>query len=272
MSAVNVLGVNLKGPNPAPFLSPFPFEITFECTMQLSDDLEWKVTYVGSSETKKYDQVITSILVGPVMVGTNKFVLETDVPNTDLIPSHEAIGITVILLSGFYREKEFVRIGYYVNVDYDPIYNIDPEARPKKPDFGKMLRDITLSPRVTRFPIDWVGDSPFGGVPMNIGGEAVEKVYDYTEDTIPKPAPAPVVETGKDFTTVLESKLSCLIFQYLDMFQLGNCRRVSKGWKSIIDGGININHIDLSVIEWENEEIDRKMLEFVIKQSSPSFQ
>jgi len=270
MSAVNVLGVNLKGPNPAPFFSPFLLEITFECTMQLSDDLEWKVTYVGSSESKKYDQVLTSILVGPVMVGANKFVLETDVPNTDLIPPHEAIGITVILLSGYYREKEFVRVGYYVNNDYDPIYNINPEDRPKKPDFSKILRDITLQPRVTRFPIDWIGES-FGGPQMNYGGEAVEKVYDYEEGNAPKPAPVVEIQ-GKDFTTVLESKLSCLIFQYLDMFQLGNCRRVSKGWKSIIDGGINVSRVDLSVIEWENEEIDRKMVEFIIRQCSPTFE
>lgn len=50
----------------------------FCCLVQLNlrVDLEWKVTYVGSSESKKHDQTLASILVGPVQVGVNKFILE----------------------------------------------------------------------------------------------------------------------------------------------------------------------------------------------------
>ena len=37
-------------------------------------DLEWKIIYVGSSESKEYDQVLDSIMVGPVPPGVNQFI------------------------------------------------------------------------------------------------------------------------------------------------------------------------------------------------------
>jgi hypothetical protein len=43
--------------------------------MYLSD-LEWKLTYVGSAEDENYDQQLESVLVGPVNVGTYRFVLQ----------------------------------------------------------------------------------------------------------------------------------------------------------------------------------------------------
>lgn len=39
-------------------------------------DLEWKIIYVGSAEDDRYDQVLDSIMVGPVPVGINKFVFQ----------------------------------------------------------------------------------------------------------------------------------------------------------------------------------------------------
>lgn len=39
-------------------------------------DLEWKVTYVGSAEDSRHDQVLESVLVGPVAVGPYRFVLQ----------------------------------------------------------------------------------------------------------------------------------------------------------------------------------------------------
>lgn len=39
-------------------------------------DLEWKIVYVGSAEDDRYDQVLDSIMVGPVPVGINKFVFQ----------------------------------------------------------------------------------------------------------------------------------------------------------------------------------------------------
>lgn len=37
-------------------------------------DLEWRMIYVGSAESQEYDQVLDSIMVGPIPVGVNKFV------------------------------------------------------------------------------------------------------------------------------------------------------------------------------------------------------
>ena len=144
--------------NPAPFLSPFSFEITFECLQPLSDDLEWKVLYVGSAEDTSHDQVLDEILVGPIPVGINKFVLQADAPDISQIPEGDILGVTVVLVTCSYREKEFVRVGYYVNNEYTEEY--DEEAGPPKPlNMSKVKRSVLAEkPRVTRFPIQW-GDA-----------------------------------------------------------------------------------------------------------------
>lgn len=39
-------------------------------------DLEWKIIYVGSAESEEYDQVLDSVLVGPVPAGRHMFVFQ----------------------------------------------------------------------------------------------------------------------------------------------------------------------------------------------------
>ncbi|KAL9188968.1 hypothetical protein ACHAXT_011458 [Thalassiosira profunda] len=154
MALVNVVNMAVLD-NPAPFLSPFSFEITFECLQPLEDDLEWKVMYVGQADNSTKDQVLDEILVGPVPVGINKFILQADAPDTSQIPESDILGVTVVLVTCSYREKEFVRIGYYVNNEYAEPY--DPEKGPPSPlDVSKVRRAILAEkPRVTRFPIQW---------------------------------------------------------------------------------------------------------------------
>ncbi|KAH0629626.1 hypothetical protein JD844_011846 [Phrynosoma platyrhinos] len=127
MARVSVLGASLLE-NPSPFGHPLRFQVQFECGEALPHDLEWKIIYVGSAESEEYDQVLDSVLVGPVPAGRHMFLFE-----------------------------EFIRIGYYVNNEY-----MDPELRenpPIKPDFSQLQRNILASnPRVTRFHINW--DSP----------------------------------------------------------------------------------------------------------------
>jgi hypothetical protein len=41
-----------------------------------ASDLEWKITYVGSAEDSRYDQVLDSVLVGPVQAGPFRFVFQ----------------------------------------------------------------------------------------------------------------------------------------------------------------------------------------------------
>ncbi|OBT56820.1 hypothetical protein VE04_04368 [Pseudogymnoascus sp. 24MN13] len=153
MSVVSLLGVNVLN-NPAKFGDSYEFEITFECLEQLQKDLEWKLTYVGSATSDEHDQELDSLLVGPIPVGVNKFIFEADPPDTKRIPDAEILGVTVILLTCAYDGREFVRVGYYVNNEYDAVeLDVDPPAKP--------LRDLRPQeragekPRVTRFAIKW---------------------------------------------------------------------------------------------------------------------
>lgn len=87
-------------------------------------------------------------------MGVNKFLFEADPPNTARIPGSDILGVTVILLSCTYDDREFVRVGYYVNNEYvDPAMNEEP---PAKPVLDKLRRNILADkPRVTRFQIKW---------------------------------------------------------------------------------------------------------------------
>ncbi|KAG9204578.1 Histone chaperone asf1 [Epicoccum nigrum] len=141
MSVVSLLGVEVKN-NPAQFDAPYEFEITFECLEQLQK---------GDNE---YDQELDSVLVGPLPVGVNKFLFRADPPDLSRIPNSEIIGVTVILLSCSYDDREFVRVGYYVNNEYvDEALALEP---PSKPVIEKVQRQILAEkPRVTRFAIKW---------------------------------------------------------------------------------------------------------------------
>ncbi|KAI3641000.1 hypothetical protein MIR68_001878 [Amoeboaphelidium protococcarum] len=153
MSLVNILDVQVLD-NPAPFRNPFQFEITFECIAALEEDLEWRIIYVGSAESEEHDQVLDNIMVGPVPVGVNKFVFQAPAPQIEKIPSTDAIGVTVVLLTCSYLNHEFVRVGYYVNNEY-----MDEQLKENPPtevQWDRIARSILSDkPRVTRFPIAW---------------------------------------------------------------------------------------------------------------------
>ncbi|KAI9822454.1 MAG: Histone chaperone asf1 [Pycnora praestabilis] len=153
MSVVSLLGVKVLN-NPATFSAPYEFEITFECLEQLQKDLEWKLTYVGSATSSEHDQELDSLLVGPIPVGVNKFIFEADAPDLKRIPTSEILGVTVILLTCSYDGREFVRVGYYVNNEYDSDeLNAEP---PAKPIIERVRRNVLAEkPRVTRFAIKW---------------------------------------------------------------------------------------------------------------------
>lgn len=105
-------------------------------------------------------------MVGPIPPGTNSFVFTSPSPDPSRIPPSELVGVTVILLTASYQDKEFVRVGYYVNTEYD-----DPELRklyadeatedmikqrPDPPVVEKLVRNVLAEkPRVTRFKIPW---------------------------------------------------------------------------------------------------------------------
>lgn len=116
--------------------------------MPLADHLTW---FLNSSE---YDQELDSLLVGPIPVGVNKFIFEADAPDLQRIPSSEILGVTVILLTCSYDGREFVRVGYYVNNEYDS-EELAAEP-PAKPVIERIRRNVLAEkPRVTRFAIKW---------------------------------------------------------------------------------------------------------------------
>jgi len=172
MAVVNVINMVVLD-NPTNFTNPFQFEITFECLQELSDDLEWKVLYVGSAHDSTRDQTLDEILVGPIPVGINKFVLQADAPDPSRLPCDEILGVTVVLVTCSFREREFVRVGYYVNNEYIDPDSPPPQVKlnedgtpqpaeiPKPPkwpelDLSKVQRQILGDkPRVTKFPIPW---------------------------------------------------------------------------------------------------------------------
>ena len=54
------------------------------------------------------------------------------------IPKEDAVGVTVVLLTCAYRSQEFIRVGYYVNNEYE-----SPELKenpPQETDFSKVSR------------------------------------------------------------------------------------------------------------------------------------
>lgn len=75
--------------------------------------------------------------------------LQADAPKIELLPKKDLLEVTVVLLSCLYNEKEFVRVGYYVNNEY-----IDEEMRENPPEqviIDQLQRSILANkPKVTR--------------------------------------------------------------------------------------------------------------------------
>jgi len=170
MAKVHVVSVDVME-NPAPFLTPFQFEITFECIEDLKGDLEWKIIYVGSAESEQYDQILDTVYVGPVPEGRHMFVFQAPPPDSTKIPVQDAVGATVVLITCSYHGDEFIRVGYYVNNEYT-----DPELKenpPAQPIFEQLQRNIlATSPRVTRFKIDWGESASENNLDNPIQGES----------------------------------------------------------------------------------------------------
>lgn len=155
---MNVTNVTVLD-NPSMFMNPFQFEISYECLCPLQDDLEWKLIYVGSAEDEKYDQVLESVLVGPVNIGNYRFVFQADPPELSKIPEEDTIGVTVLLLTCSYQGQEFIRVGYYVSNDY--VEEALREEPPARVLIEKVQRNILADkPRVTKFPIVFNSPAP----------------------------------------------------------------------------------------------------------------
>ncbi|KAF7759678.1 hypothetical protein Agabi119p4_11373 [Agaricus bisporus var. burnettii] len=152
MSIVTIRNVEFIN-NPARFSDVYRFRVMFECIAPLKDDLEWKLIYVSSPGNEELDQELDDCLVGPVPVGVNSFEFEGSAPDPSKIPPEDVLGVAALILTGSYRDQEFVRVGYYQNTEYD---NEEmKETPPPKIMVERLVRDISTKPRVTRFQIKW---------------------------------------------------------------------------------------------------------------------
>eukprot|EP00216_Chloropicon_sp_CCMP2111_P003509 CAMPEP_0198240164 /NCGR_PEP_ID=MMETSP1446-20131203/5360_1 /TAXON_ID=1461542 ORGANISM="Unidentified sp, Strain CCMP2111" /NCGR_SAMPLE_ID=MMETSP1446 /ASSEMBLY_ACC=CAM_ASM_001112 /LENGTH=175 /DNA_ID=CAMNT_0043922861 /DNA_START=262 /DNA_END=789 /DNA_ORIENTATION=- len=153
MAAIQITNVTILD-NPTIFTNPFQFEIEYECLHDLKDDLEWKLIYVGSAESEKYDQVLDSVLVGPVYAGGYRFVFQANPPDVSKLPMEDVVGVTVVLLTCSYRGEEFIRVGYYVNNEYE-----DEESRENPPAqvaVERLVRNVLAEkPRITKWSINF---------------------------------------------------------------------------------------------------------------------
>jgi len=150
--AVTIRNVEFMN-NPARFSDVYRFRVTFECIAPLDDDLEWKLIFVSSPGDEALDQELDDCLVGPVPSGVNSFEFEGSAPDPSKIPEEDVLGVAALILTGSYRDQEFVRVGYYQNTEYD---NEEmKETPPTKIMFHRLVRDISTKPRVTRFHIKW---------------------------------------------------------------------------------------------------------------------
>jgi len=67
--------------------------------------------------------------------------LQADCPDVSRIPEADALGVTVVLLTCSYRTQEFVRVGYFINNEYN-----DPELRenpPTTPQYEKVFFGVS---------------------------------------------------------------------------------------------------------------------------------
>jgi len=190
MAAIIVTNVEVRN-NPAKFKDPFVFDITFEAIAPgIKEELEWKLLYVGSADNSEYDQELDSVFVGPVSVGKNKFTFKAPPANFSKIPRQDILGVTVILLTCSYKGSEFIRVGYYINNEYEEelpvlagpspklwiaetvdepaVGDVEPDGMAEKKDetlpnydlskivVEKVKRNILSDqPRVTKFQIVW---------------------------------------------------------------------------------------------------------------------
>ena len=129
-------------------------------------------SYVGSGFEQ--DVELDSLLVGPIPLGVNRFVFKADAIDATQMPQSEVLGVSVILLTASYDDREFVRVGFYSNNEY-----VDRDLRER---YTRLLAEgtdeekaayrfegvrnvavqrniLTEKPRVTRFNIRWDNDN-----------------------------------------------------------------------------------------------------------------
>ncbi|CAA9991033.1 histone chaperone ASF1, putative [Plasmodium knowlesi strain H] len=156
MSEVNVTKVIVNNPI-CDILDPFVFTIEFEALNKLEADLEWKIFYISAVNNDgegNQDIELDNIFLGPIERGVMMFDYAVNPPDYKNMDVDSVLGLQAILISANYKEKEFIRIAYYMNSFYK-----DMELRekpPAVPQYDKICRHIFVeNPRIVKFCITW---------------------------------------------------------------------------------------------------------------------
>jgi histone chaperone ASF1 len=132
--------------------------------LYVNTDLEWKLIFVSSPDREQFDQELDDCMVGPVPVGVNSFTFSAPPPDPSRIPREDALGVAAVILTGSYKDQEFVRVGYYQNTEYDSQEMRDQYAAAVQNGtanqmdiiWSRLVRELLADkPRVTRFTIKW---------------------------------------------------------------------------------------------------------------------
>lgn len=99
-------------------ISPFSFKITLDSRLN-NAECEFSIVYGGSPNTDIYDQTLIRTLIGPIPEGRIQFDLDCD--PVEIQKLSYIFGITSLIIIGKYKEKEFIRVGYFVKVEYPEI-------------------------------------------------------------------------------------------------------------------------------------------------------
>lgn len=138
--------------NPSNFLQPFQFKITFTADEDLkNDEYEWKIVYVGSAESKDFDQVLLSESLGFYSKGQHDLILRSTSIDPYKIPKDELLAPSIVLLVGYHKNKQFFQVGYLVVKEYlddeepDVITEYDKLQKTIVEDFTRIISDADSS-------------------------------------------------------------------------------------------------------------------------------
>lgn len=135
--------------NPSNFLQPFQFKITFTADEDLkNDEYEWKIVYVGSAESKDFDQVLLSEPLGFYSKGQHDLILRSASIDPDKIPKDELLAPSIVLIVGYHENKQFFQVGYLVVKEYlddeepDVITEYEKLQKTTVEDFSRIISDV----------------------------------------------------------------------------------------------------------------------------------
>ena len=134
--------------NPCNFLQPFQFKITFIAGENLNtNEYEFKIVYVGSAESKDFDQILLSEPLGSYCKGQHDLILCSAPVDPEKIPKEELVAPSIVLLVGYHNQKQFFQVGYLVVKEYlddeEPatITKYDKLQRRILEDFARIISD-----------------------------------------------------------------------------------------------------------------------------------